>query len=108
MSQKISKPMQAAVTDFATRMRSALRTFRASDDPMWKRTKEGLDWFVGLPMHHLPPRLVGDLERRFKAINDICAKHSLQTLDEYRRVPPEDLATIQDIIEGCLLDPPTE
>lgn len=106
MSSDLPKPMQAAINDFAGRMRSALRTFRASDDPLWKRTKEGLDWFMGMPMQHLPPRLVDDLTRRFNAINDILAQHKVGKLDEYRKVPVEDLATIQDIIEGCLLDPP--
>jgi len=106
MNQKLSKATQAAVTDFATRMRSALRTFRASDDPMWKRTQEGLDWFDGLPMRHLPPRLVDDLQRRFGAINEIVAQHSVDKRKDYRRVPPQDLALIQDIIESCLLDPP--
>ena len=104
MSKQIPPDMMEAVNDYALRLRNAMRTFRASNDPLWKRTKEGLDWFGGLPMTHLPPRLVQDIDTRFAAINAILADHSVDTLQDYRRVPAADLIEIQDIVEGFAFD----
>ena len=105
MRRDIPKKTLDAIDQYSLRLRNALRTFRASDDPLWKRTKEGLDWFVGLPMDNLPPRLIADIDRRFGAITAILAKHSINTLAEYHRVPAEDLVAIQDLIEGFAFDP---
>ena len=105
MRPVVPQPTLDAINEYALRLRKALRTFRASADPLWKRTKEGVDCFVGLPMDNLPPRLIADIDRRFGAITAILAKHAVNTLEEYRRVPAEDLAAIQDLIEGFAFDP---
>ena len=99
--------MLTAVDEFAYRMRKALRAFRASDDPIWTRTEAGVDCFKDLPMEHLPLRLVEDLNRRFARINEIIAPHEHPVPgQQYMRVRTPELIEIQDLIEGCLLDPP--
>ena len=104
MRKKLPPEIMEAVNEYALRLRNAMRSFRASDDPLWKRTKEGLDWFEGLPMTHLPPNLIKDMDNRFGAINAILARHSVDTLQDYCRVPTADLIEIQDIIEGFAFD----
>ena len=104
MKKKVPPKMLDAVEEYSLRLRNAMRTFRASEDPLWKRTKEGLDWFGGLPMDHLPPRLIKEIDGRFGTINAILAEHSVDTLEDYRRVSAEDLIEIQDLIEGFAFD----
>jgi hypothetical protein len=104
MKQKVPSKTLEAVGEYSLRLRNAMRTFRASDDPLWKRTKEGLDWFGGLPMDNLPPRLMEEIEGRFATINAILASHSINTFEDYRNVPSGDLVEIQDLIEGFAFD----
>lgn len=105
MKREIPKPTLDAINEYSLRLRNALRTFRASDDPLWKRTKEGLDWFNGLRTDNLPPHLIADIDRRFGAITAILARHAVNSFEEYQRVPAHDLAAIQDLIEGFAFDP---
>jgi hypothetical protein len=104
MKPKVPKKVLEAVEEYCVRLHNAMRAFRASDDPLWKRTKEGLDWFGGLPMDNLPPLLIEEIEGRFAAINAILAGHSVNTFEDYRNVPTEDLVEIQDLIEGFAFD----
>ena len=55
-------------------------------------------------MTHLPPDLIKDMDHRFGAINAILASHSVDTLEDYRRVPTADLIELQDIVEGFAFD----
>jgi hypothetical protein len=100
----IPKKTLDAVQEYAFRLRQALRAFRASDDPLWKRTQDGLAKFQGLPMTDLPPRLIQDIDRRFGAINAILARYSLGPNDDYHTLSPDDLIEIQNLIEGFALD----
>ena len=104
MSKRIPPEVMEAINEYALRLRNALRTFRASEDPLWKRTKEGLDWFGGLPLTHLPSTLRDDIDARFCAINAILTRHAVNTFDDYQRVPAADLVEIQDLIEGFAFD----
>lgn len=104
MSRKVPPKTMKDVNDYSLRLRNAMRTFRASDDPLWKRTKEGLDWFAGLSMDHLPSLLVDEIDGRFAAINSILESHSVDTFDDYPSLPPDALVEIQDLIEGFAFD----
>ena len=104
-SKNIPKKTLDAIDQYSLRLRNALRLFRASDDPMWKRTQEGIAMFQGLQMKHLPPRLNVDIKRRFGAINATLEPYALQKGDDYHSVSVDDLARIQDLIEGFAFDP---
>jgi hypothetical protein len=101
----IPKKTLDAVNEYSFRLRKALRAFRASDDPLWKRTQDGVGMFHRLPLTDLPPRLVQDIDRRFGAINAILARYTLKPNDDYHTLATADLVDIQNLIEGFLLDP---
>lgn len=94
-----------AIDQYALRLRNALRVFRASSDPLWKRTQDGIAMFQGMQLTHLPPRLNADIDRRFGAINAILGPYALNADDDYYTVSEEDLIRIQDLIEGFAFDP---
>jgi hypothetical protein len=100
----IPKKTLEAINEYSFRLRNALRAFRASDDPLWKRTQDGLAMFHHLPMTDLPPRLLQDIDRRFGAINAILAHYSLGPNDDYHTLAQDDLVEIQNLIEGFALD----
>lgn len=101
----IPKKTLDAIDQYSLRLRNALRVFRASDDPLWKRTQDGIAMFQGLQLAHLPPRLNKDIDRRFGAINAILEPYALNQGDDYRTVSADDLVKIQDLIEGFAFDP---
>jgi hypothetical protein len=101
----IPKKTRGAIDQYALRLRNALRVFRASDDPLWKRTQDGIAMFQGMQLTHLPPRLNKDIDRRFGAINAILEPYDLKKGDDYHTISAEDLVKIQDLIEGFAFDP---
>jgi hypothetical protein len=103
--QDIPKKTLDAIDQYSRRLRNALRVFRASNDPLWKRTQDGLATFQGMQLTHLPPRLNKDIDRRFGAINSILEPYDLKTGEDYHSVSDEDLVQIQDLIEGFAFDP---
>lgn len=104
MRRDIPKKTLDAINEYSFRLRNALRAFRASDDPLWKRTQDGLGMFQGLPLTNLPPRLNQDIDRRFGAINTILARYALGPNDDYHTLSHADLVAIQNLIEGFALD----
>jgi hypothetical protein len=100
----IPKKTLDAINEYSYRLRNALRAFRASDDPLWKRTQDGVRMFHRLPLTDLPPRLIQDIDRRFGAINAILARYSLGPNDDYHTLSQTDLVEIQNLIEGFALD----
>jgi hypothetical protein len=98
------KKTKEAVAEFTSRLHAAMRAFRASNDPMWRRTWDGMSCFARLPMANMPPALEEDIYRRLSSINKITARYPIQTEEDYRHISEKDLAAIQDLIVGFAFD----
>ncbi|MBT7067388.1 MAG: hypothetical protein HN919_13875 [Verrucomicrobia bacterium] len=105
MSHDVDRMMLDAIEQYGLCLRNALKVFRASEDPLWKRTQDGISMFQGLQLTHLPPKLNADIDRRFGAINAILEPYALAEGDDYHSLAPSDLVEIQDLIEGFAFDP---
>jgi len=102
-TEKRKKHVRAA-EDFAHHLDRALRAFRETDKPLWKRTQNGLIAFKGLDMTHLPPRLDKAVDLRFGALNKILAHYDIKTWDDYQNISDEDLLKMQSLFEGFVQD----
>ena len=101
---RLDPKTKKAIDEFASRLDAAMRMFRASDDPLWRRTWDGMSCFAKLPLAHLPRTLQKDIDRRFLRINKITSKYPIKTEEDYRHISVEDLVAIQDLIIGFAFD----
>lgn len=72
--------------------------FSATDKPQWKRTQDAMLCFKGLPLDRLPRKLYRRIDSHFTWINAILQRHSIQTWDDYQKIPSADLTRIEAII----------
>lgn len=96
--RKLSVEAAAAVDEFMNRHMAAIKTFMASDEPLWRRTWDGMKCFAKMPLTHVPKKLQDEIHGRFLAINKITGKYPIKTEEDLALVSDEDLLAIQGII----------
>ena len=91
-----------AIEDFSVRWGKAVSILCAVHTPQWKRTRQAIWCFQGLPLDHLPPRLYRRVDLCFGRINHVLAGYTLRTDEDYRQVSTEDLTTIAKLLYDLL------
>jgi len=87
-----------AIEDLSIRWGKAVRILWAVNTPQWKRTRQAIWCFQGLPLDHLPRRLYRRVDLCFGRINQVLAGYIIRTEDDYRRVSAEDLNKMAKLI----------
>lgn len=85
---------------FGERYLDALMCFDAADLPLWQRTHNGLQCFVGLRLDNLRPQLCRRVEKAFIRINAITTRYPVKTAADYQLLPTADLLRLQSIIKA--------
>ena len=83
-----------AIEDLSIRRGKAVRILCAVNTPAWKRIRQAIWCFQGLPLDHLPPRLYRRVDLCFGRINQVLAGYTLRTDEDYQHVSTEDLNQI--------------
>jgi hypothetical protein len=74
----------------------------ALDRPQWQRTQDAMQAFKGLPITHLPPKLVRRIEKRFVRINAILKNYPINTWEDFAQVTPADLTQIELLLRDLI------
>ena len=83
-----------AVEELSVRWEKAIGILLAADTPQWKRTRQAIWCFQGLPLHNLPRKWYRRIDTCFGRINHVLADYTIRTEDDYQRVSTEDLTKI--------------
>lgn len=69
-----------------------------SQHPHWKRVQNAMLCFKGMPIDHLPLKLVRRFQRTFASMNAILARYPIETWDDYQKISPDDLTKLEILI----------
>jgi hypothetical protein len=87
-----------AVEELSVRWEKAIGILLAADTPQWKRTRQAIWCFQGLPLHNLPRKGYRRIDTCFARINHVLAGYTIRTEDDYQRVSTEDLTKIAKLL----------